>query len=84
MFFHAFVLFYIIAVQVTCHSQSGVHLVVLLFFTQFLRNVTFNMQQSIGIHTGGIYEANGGKIGKNVGDLDCLMLAHASLPSTSM
>ena len=25
---------------------------VLLFFTQFLRNVTFNMQQSIGIHTG--------------------------------
>ena len=28
------------------------NLVVLLFFTQFLRNVTFNMQQSIGIHTG--------------------------------
>ena len=32
--------------------QTGVNLVVLLFFTQFLRNVTFNMQQSIGIHTG--------------------------------
>ena len=30
------------------------NLVVLLFFTQFLRNVTFNMQQSIGIHTGAV------------------------------
>ena len=35
-----------------CDIQTGVNLVVLLFFSQFLRNVTFNMQQSIGIHTG--------------------------------
>ena len=35
-------------------TQTGVNLVVLLFFTQFLRNVTFNMQQSIGIHTGAV------------------------------
>ena len=38
----------------TFPRQTGVNLVVLLFFTQFLRNVTFNMQQSIGIHTGAV------------------------------
>ena len=27
---------------------------VFLFLSQLLRNITFNLQQSIGIHTGGI------------------------------
>ena len=36
----------------TIDVKVGVVLVVLLFFNQFLRNISYNLQQSIGIHTG--------------------------------
>ena len=36
----------------TLDTQVGIVLLVLLFFNQFLRNITYNLQQSIGIHTG--------------------------------
>lgn len=36
----------------TLEVKVGVTLVVLLFFNQFLRNISYNLQQSIGIHTG--------------------------------
>ena len=32
--------------------EVGIVLLVLLFFNQLLRNITYNLQQSIGIHTG--------------------------------
>ena len=32
--------------------KVGVVLLVLLFFNQFLRNITYNLQQTVGIHTG--------------------------------
>ena len=31
----------------------GIMVLVFLFLSQLLRNITFNLQQSIGIHTGG-------------------------------
>ena len=34
--------------------KVGVVLLVLLFFNQFLRNITYNLQQTVGIHTGGV------------------------------
>ena len=34
--------------------KVGVVLLVLLFFNQFLRNITYNLQQTVGIHTGDV------------------------------
>ena len=36
----------------TAELNYGIMLVVLFFLCQFLRNISFNLQQSIGIHTG--------------------------------
>ena len=32
--------------------ETGILLLILLFLSQLLRNITFNLQQSIGIQTG--------------------------------
>ena len=36
----------------TVEAQVGIVLLVLLFFNQLLRNITYNLQQAICIHTG--------------------------------
>ena len=39
----------------TLEVEVGIVLLVLLFFNQLLRNITYNLQQSIGIHAGWKY-----------------------------
>ena len=53
-FFQSLVLKYILDYLKDPNSklESGIILVILLFLTQLFRNITFNLQQSIGIHTG--------------------------------
>ena len=39
----------------TLELEVGIVLLVLLFFNQLLRNITYNLQQSLSIHTGWKY-----------------------------